>query len=215
MITLSKEAEKYVYYRESNPDLVILHGDCLEILPLLPKVDLVVTDPPYGLGKKMQGGTWGKADKYSEMWAWDKLPDESVIFHLASMNQAIIWGGNYFKLPPSRCWLVWDKQNAVCTCADAELAWTNFDMPVKRLSHPVRRHNYDHPTEKPLRLIKWSIQQCKYWDVANTILDPFLGSGTTLVACKELNRNGIGIEISEKYCEIAKKRLCATTKSLF
>ena len=218
MINLSKEVEKYVYYQESNPDLVVLHGDCLEIMPLLPKVDLVVTDPPYGHGDKWSGGTWASNPIYDDAFLWDKDPISLDLLTMAiSLSKnSIIWGGNYYQLPPSRCWLAWIKNQRMSTLADMELAWTNFDAPSKiweELRNPDGKRN--HPTQKPISLIKWSIMQCKYWDIPITIFDPFLGSGTTLIACKELNRCGIGIEISEKYCEIAKRRLLNTPRPLF
>lgn len=190
------------YYDDGN-GIVIYHGDCRGILPHLPKVDLVLTDPPYGIGERMQGGTWGAASKYEDFRKWDIAPDKYFWEQLIAKN-FIIWGGNYFPLKPSRCWLVWDKQNAVRTMSDCELAWTNFDRPTKRLSWPVGIHEHGHPTEKPLQLIKWCIEQA---NDSLTILDPFMGSGTTLRAAKDLGRKCIGIEIEEKYCEIAVKRL--------
>ena len=191
------------YYQDEATTLYC--ADCRDILPLLPKVDLVLTDPPYGLGNRMQGGTWGAASKYATLREWDKRPSNETIIALASISRSIIWGGNYFALPPSRCWLVWDKQNAVPTMADCELAWSNLDRPTKRFSWPVGTHNYGHPTEKPLELMTWCIKLAG--ESVDLILDPFAGSGTTLVAAKQLGRKAIGIEISEKYCEIAKKRL--------
>jgi DNA modification methylase len=191
------------YYEQDG--ITIYHGDCREILPELPKVDLVLTDPPYGIGKKMSGGTWGKADKYAEMREWDKPLEQSFARSLCFLAPiVIIWGGNYYEFPPSRCWFVWDKQNAVHTVADCELAWTNLERPVKRFSGPVGVHDTGHPTQKPIKLIQWCLRQA---EEARMILDPFMGSGTTLVAAKHLHRQAIGIEIEEKYCEIAAKRL--------
>jgi DNA modification methylase len=225
-----KKLEDYLYYEEKNPDLKIYCGDCLEILPLLPKVDLVVTDPPYGIGYDKQqnkmaksgrisnGGKWKQYDETD----WDKsVPSDEVIsLVISKAKDSIIWGGNYFNLPAKSKWLIWNKvQRSFMT--DGEMAWTTFKGQVS-IFDMARTDAYinsgmkkEHPTQKPIELIRWSIQQCKYWDKALSILDPFMGSGTTLVACKELNRNGIGIEISEKYCAIAKQRLKATTKSLF
>src|SRR3990167_7937610 len=132
---------------------------------------------------------------------------------LASKEQ-IIFGGNFFELPPSRCWLVWDKQNGDNNFADCELAWTSFDQPIRIKRHmwngmlrKGKEYRYSHPTQKPLEVIKWAIQQCKYWDIPLTILDPFGGSGTTAVACKEMKKDCVLIEINEKYCQIAKTRL--------
>lgn len=191
------------YYQDSA--CTIYHGDCREIIPHLPKVDLVLTDPPYGLGDRMSGGTWGSAAKYADLRAWDVAPGADLLLSIVAKGRsAIVWGGNYFCLSPARCWLVWDKQNAVPTMADCELAWTNLDRPTKRLSLPVGIHVCGHPTEKPLPLFLWSI------GIAGgdgQIIDPFMGSGTTLRAAKDLGRKAIGIEIEERYCEIAAKRL--------
>lgn len=191
-------------YYDDGKGIVIYHGDCREILPHLPRVDLVLTDPPYGIGERMQGGTWGAAAKYADFRRWDIAPSPGFLSDLADSQQAIVWGGNYFALPGSRCWLVWDKRNAVPTMADCELAWTNLDKPSKRFSWGVGVHNFGHPTEKPLELMTWCIMQCVN---ASTILDPFAVSGTTLRAAKDLGRQCIGIEIEERYCEIAARRL--------
>ena len=221
----------YLYYHEDNPSIDIYCGDCLEIMPLLPKVDLVVTDPPYGIGIAKNGKTGGSegSDRnvYSKQYEkvnWDSQIPSAEIFKqimLASKDQ-IIFGGNYFVeyLKNSPCWLVWHKKETDrSNFADCELAWTSFKTAVRLFQYGwvgldrINNSKDDgllHPTQKPVVLIKWAIQQCKYWDTPISILDPFLGSGTTLVACKELKRNGIGIEINEKYCEIAKKRLLNT-----
>lgn len=190
-----------------NPEVIgnatLYLGDCLEILPTLSKVDAVVTDPPYGLGDKMQGGTWGAKEKYSDLRAWDQKAPQNIIDYLCAMSvPSIIWGGNYFRVPPSRCWLSWSKINSVPTMAAIELAWTNFDRPAKEIRLPVGRHNEGHPTEKPIRLMDWCVSM-----QAGTILDPFMGSGTTGVACMNLGRKFIGIEIEPKYFDIACERI--------
>ena len=190
------------YYEEAG--ITIYHGDCREILPTLPKVDLVLTDPPYGLGKKMQGGTWGAQDHNSGFLVWD-LEAPHWFPPLISGLDSIIWGGNYLPLPPSRCWLIWNKINAVPTMADFEMAWTNLDKPSKRIDLPVGRVEYGHPTQKPLRLITWCLSQAP--ETVHTVLDPFMGSGTTLVACKQAGLICTGIELEERYCEIAANRL--------
>jgi site-specific DNA-methyltransferase (adenine-specific) len=190
------------YYSEDG--IEIYHGDCREVLPLIAAVDLVLTDPPYGIGDKMQGGTWGAAEKYADFRAWDKAPNPDLLTAIiAKAPVAIVWGGNYFPLPPSRGWLAWDKQNAVRTMSDVELAWTNQDRPAKRFSHPVAVHRYGHPSEKPLPLFLWCLGQFP----GESVLDPFMGSGTTLEAAKVSGRTAIGIETNERYCEIAAKRL--------
>ena len=188
---------------EIGPHVLYL-GDCREILPTL-TADAVVTDPPYGLGDKMQGGTWGKADKYADMWDWDKAaPIETVAEIVALDLPSIVWGGNYFRVPPSRCWLSWSKLNAVETTAAIELAWTSLDRPSKEWRGPVGVHSTGHPTQKPEPLMRWCLG---FLPDAQTILDPFMGSGTTGVACAKLGRKFIGVEIHEPYFRIACRRI--------
>ena len=185
---------------------IIYCGDCRDILPHLPQVDLVLTDPPYGHGDKWAGGTWAANPIYAEAFKWDANPvNYELLCQIIERANAIIWGGNYYPLPPSRCWLAWEKKEKMGTLADFELAWTSFDRPsklFKKNRNPDGKRN--HPTQKPLALFKWCINFAKNGDI---ILDPFLGSGTTAVAAKELGRKFIGIEISEEYCAIAVKRL--------
>jgi site-specific DNA-methyltransferase (adenine-specific)/modification methylase len=180
-------------------------GDCREVLPMLGKVDAVVTDPPYGIGDRMSGGTWGAATKYEGMRAWDQVaPQDAVLGVVAICREAIVWGGNYFSLPPSRCWLSWSKMNAVPTMAALELAWTNLDRPAKEFRLPVGVHDTGHPTQKPLPLMAWCLG---FLPDAHTILDPFIGSGTTGVACVQLGRKFIGIELDPGYFDIACRRI--------
>ena len=179
-------------------------GDCREILPALPRVDACITDPPYGLAQKLQGGSWGKKfdGKYTD---WDaKAPDD---FFIPRDLPAIVWDGNYMALPPSRCWLVWYKRDAVRTMADCELAWTNFDANARVFDWTIAATNAErvgHPTQKPIALMEWCIAQAGN---PQTILDPFMGSGTTGVACMNLGRSFIGIERERKYFDIACRRI--------
>ena len=191
------------FREERIGDCRLILGDCREVMPLLGKVDAVVTDPPYGLGKRMQGGTWGAKDDNSGFLKWDlETPDWFV--EAIKGKPSIVWGGNYLPFPPSRCWLIWNKVNAVPTMADFEQAWTNFDRPSKRMDLPVGRVEFGHPTQKPLALMEWCLG---FLPNAETILDPFMGSGTTLVACAKLGRKGIGIECDAEYFDIACKRV--------
>ena len=198
------------YYQDSA--VTIYNADCREILPFFPdkSFDLVLTDPPYGLNTKMNGGSWGNTAKNPDEFCWDYLNPE-VVLGLVKMT-AIIWGGNYYNLPPTRCWLSWVKTQRMPSVADFELAWTNLDKPSKLWiedRNPDR--NRQHPTQKPISLFKWCIEQV---DQSNLILDPFLGSGTTAVAAKILGRKCVGIEISEKYCEIAARRCSQSVMQL-
>ncbi len=187
--------------RIGNQTLIL--GDCLAVMPTLGRFDAVVTDPPYGLGKRMQGGTWGAKDHNSGFLKWD-LSAPGWLPEAIGQTPAIVWGGNYLPFPPSRCWLMWNKVNAVPTMADFEQAWTNLDRPSKRMDLPVGRVEYGHPTQKPLALMEWCLG---FLPDAKTILDPFMGSGTTLVACQRMGRAGTGIEIDPDYFEIACRRV--------
>lgn len=189
------------YYEEAG--ITIYHGDCREILPALPKVDLVLTDPPYGIGIA--------ANPVRQKFAkqdWDAIVPsaETVNAVLASGTTAIIWGGNYFDLPPSKCFLVWDKcQPEEFSLAMCEQAWTNINKPAKLFQLRVTSYVKEHPTEKPVPLMTWCIKQVPL--APATVLDPFMGSGTTLVACKQAGLQCTGIEREERYCEIAANRL--------
>jgi DNA modification methylase len=221
------------YYETKNG--VLYHGDCLEIMPQLEPVDLVLTDPPYGInydgnttiyGKGGKSNTFKNKTQRHKKAGWDKNIPSKAIFDLmfnVSKNQ-IIWGGNYFTdyLPSSRGWIYWDKKVSNPnnkTHSDGELAWTSYNKRLIKYTVDwigFGRINSGeknlHPTQKPLTLfIKILID---YSDKTNITLDPFLGSGTTAVACEELNRKWIGIEISEEYCEIAAKRIERETKQL-
>ena len=193
--------------------ITIYCGDCREILPSLEKVDLLLTDPPYGLGEKLRGGKTGMMGGcFNDMvdLGWDVRPRPEVIrMMINAANDYVIWGGNYFceSLHGAQCVLVWDKMNGTNPMADCEIAMTSFSKGARMFS----RHHFSngcrgksHPTQKPLPVMQWCLALVPD---AVTILDPFMGSGTTLVAAKLEGRKAIGIEISEKYCEIAAERL--------
>ena len=170
-------------------------------------VDLVLTDPPYGLNKKMQGGTWGVSYSHGDMMEWDYLVKQKDMDRAVNKGKnAIVWGGNHYTMPASRCWLVWEKPQ-IPTLSDCELAWTTFDKPAKSFRNNRISKVNGHPTEKPLALMLWCIE--KYSEPDDLILDPFCGSGTTCVAAKLLGRDYIGIDISGEYCELARQRLRA------
>jgi DNA modification methylase len=192
--------------------ITIYHADCREVLPTLAdgSVDLVLTDPPYGIASVWKGG-WGRGWSNARLQSvqrnkWDAKPpdDELMALVLSKGKEAVIWGGNYFRLPPSRGWLVWNKPERNFSLAEAELAWTSRDMVIRVFDYRRSDSGRQHPTQKPLALMKWCLA---LFPDAQMILDPFMGSGTTLRAAKDLGRRAIGIEIEEKYCEIAAKRL--------
>ena len=187
----------------------IICGDCLEVMRDWPDkcVDLVLTDPPYGLNKKMQGGTWGVAYRHGDMIKWDYVVQQKDIETVITKGKnAIVWGANNYTMPPSRCWLVWEKPYFP-TMSDNELAWTSFDRPSKSYGNNRIGNVNGHPTEKPLPLMVWCVEN--YSNPNDIIFDPFCGSGTTCVAAKMLGRQYIGIDISPEYCKIAGERLKA------
>lgn len=196
---------------ETIGDATLYLGDCLEILPTLGKVDAVVTDPPYGIADKWKGGFsakhgWGKAKVEATLRnEWDGRPLDAGALRaiLETAPKHIIWGGNYFCLPPSRCWLVWNKPERGFSLAEAELAWTSFDAVVRVFDAPRSEPDREHPTQKPVALMEWSVQRTG----AGVICDPFMGSGTTGVACAKLGRKFIGIEIEPRYFDIACRRI--------
>jgi len=193
-------------------------GDCREILPTLGKVDAVVTDPPYGIGRdgmsdsRYNGKPNGKGRKGYEFLGWDSgAPDQEVFdLILGAAPVHIIWGGNYFsdKLPPAMKWLVWDKGQRIQQ-SDGELAWTSIGGALRIGTfgrHLLHLDNAVHPTQKPVDLMKWCLTLAPE---TKTILDPFMGSGTTGVACAKIGRHFIGIEREPKYFDIACKRIQA------
>ena len=179
----------------------LYHGDCREVLPLLPPVDLVLTDPPYGI--YACGGKWGKKADLQ----WDKEAADNEDQLLAAGTVQIIWGGNYLVLPPSRGWLAWRKPDRVPSAADFELAWTSMDMNARLIDQTIAATNAErvgHPTQKPLRVMEWSLSFCPE---AQTVCDPYMGSGTTGVACARMGLQFVGIERERKYFDIACERI--------
>jgi site-specific DNA-methyltransferase (adenine-specific) len=212
------------YFEEDG--ITIYHGDCRDVLP--GKVgDALVTDPPYGMNDKIDRSTrvgqgklhsgvltrpsWGTViygdDEPFDPRPWLKFP------------KVVLFGAVHYspQLPMSRAWLVWDKREGTTSDdgADCDFAWTNLPGPA-RLYHQLWRgvcragnengESLLHPHQKPIGLMKWVLLQCKL-GAAATIVDPYVGSGSTLVAAKSMGLRAIGIEIEEKYCEIAAKRL--------
>jgi len=195
----------------------LYHGDCIYILPLLPKVDLVLTDPPYKVGwdkinkygsnRKARAGIYGK-----QKWDSSKFSKKQFNTIKAKSNNQIIFGANHFSsiLPDSSCWIVWDKDNTG-NYADCELAWTSFNTSVYKIKwrwngmikeKPEKRY---YPTQKPVGLFIKILQ--KYSNQNDTILDCFIGSGTTAIACEQLGRKWIAIDKSLGACQLATKRI--------
>ena len=187
-------------------------GDCRDILPTLPKVDACITDPPYGMAEKLSGngsGRWKKLYDAKGGFAWDQEAPKLVLDLPAFADRVIIWGGNFFALPPSRAWLVWNKIIRNFSTSVCELAWTNLDRPVDAFDYShgqLATEGKQHPTQKPLGLMKWCIEKTGVADGA-LILDPYMGSGTTGVAAVQMGRRFIGIEREPKYFETACRRI--------
>ena len=188
----------------------LIQGNCLAVMPLLGKVDACVTDPPYGIArdylKASKTGEWSTL--YGNQIVWDDAaPFEIVdVAMSAASGVGVVWGGNYFALPPSRGWLIWDKMQAH-TSGHAELAWTSADTPIRSFAYcraQLATEGKQHPTQKPVALMEWCLG---FLPDAQTILDPFMGSGTTGVACVNLGRSFIGIEQDPDYFDICVKRI--------
>ena len=194
------------YYQDDA--CTIYHGDCREILPTLGRFDLLLTDPPYGIGQ--DGGaqrTRGSKRKNGPKLGWDSSRPSGDMFDAMfdATSSQVIWGGNYFAdmLPASRGWLYWEKLMGG-DFSDGELAWTSRDAVLKQFKKAKQTSERLHPTQKPLAVIRWC---ASFFPDAKTVLDPFMGSGTTLVAAKLEGRRAVGIELEERYCEIAANRL--------
>ena len=187
-------------------------GDCREVLPTLAPVDLILTDPPYGIAVcGNEGGVTSlkSGSKDYGKQELDNQPPERWVVELmrAKGKDCIIWGGNYFELPPTKCFLVWDKGQRDFSLADGEMAWTTLDKAARFLTISRGELNTDgreHPTQKPVRLMEWCLGHVPK---AQTVCDPYMGSGTTGVACARMGLQFIGIERETKYFEIACERI--------
>jgi len=207
------------YYADDS--VVIYNADCRHVLPFLGRFDLLLTDPPYGINENRtkqasrQGHGLASQRDYGD-YDWDAKPPKRWLLDMATelAKDSILWGGNYFGLPSATCWLVWDKDNGSTDFADCELAWATMQKAVRKFRWKWqgmlqeragdKKEHRVHPTQKPLPLMKWCLGLVPE---AKTILDPFMGSGTTIVASKHEGRKAVGIEISEQYCEAAVRRL--------
>ncbi len=206
-------------------EITLIHGDCVEEMKKMPdkSVDLVLTDPPYGIGMDGSKETIKKGVQIRKAYdfkGWDNATPPKEYFEeifRVSKNQ-VICGANYFcnYLPSGhKGWVIWDKGQRDLTMSDCEIIFSSFQSLTKIYTiHRAKlwAEKPKHPTQKPIILIKYLLQQ--FSEKNQTILDPFMGSGTTGVACKELNRKFIGIEINKDYYEIAKKRISNTQRSM-
>lgn len=211
------------YYQDDH--VTIYHGDSRDILPSL-EYDVIVSDPPYGIN----AATKNKSNQRSSLWDANDYPavhgDDKPFDPAWLLNgrPAVLFGANHYasRLPDSASWIVWDKLNGLstdkrtigfCDQADVELAWTNVGGPARLISHRwigmLKESEQDdrrlHPTQKPV--VVMSIIISNYTKSTDIIADPYMGSGSTLRAAKDLGRKAIGIEIDERYCEIAARRM--------
>jgi len=209
-------------------DATLYLADCREVLPTLSGVDAVLTDPPWGAGTKCNSQRfvstsqpWWQNEDRTKVRAHSEIEGDKAPFDPRPFvrPQTIIWGANWFagQLPVSGGWLVWDKRRGAEDMAangwplgEGELAWTNVRGGVRifrnlwsGLLRSSEKGEFYHPTQKPVDLMEWCLQFIK----SDTILDPFMGSGTTGVACARLGRRFIGIEIEPRYFDIACRRI--------
>lgn len=209
------------YYDEDG--ITIYHADCLEILPDIDPadIDLLLTDPPYGIGlstfyhdngRSTQGGRHAWPAKNHPPVVGDESSFDPS--HLLRFGKAVLFGANHFadKLPTSSSWIVWNRLSGANDGADAELAWSNLGGTVRMFSHMWTGYRRDseigfhvHPTQKPVALMEWILD--RWTEPGDLILDPYMGSGPVAKACHLMGRRYIGVEIEERYCEIAVQRL--------
>lgn len=208
-------------YYDDGRGITIYHGDCRDILPTLAaeSVDLVLTDPPYGVSNDNRRHRAAHDRGRNRDWQMIHGDDEPFSpSHLMRFRRLVLFGANHYadKLPPSPSWIVWDKRDGAApdSNADAELAWTNLGGALRMYRQCWRgfaRAGSDgqgphlHPTQKPVALMEWIID--RWTQPGDLILDPYMGSGPIPRACKNLGRRCIAIEIEERYCEIAARRL--------
>ena len=205
-------------------EVKLILGDCLDVMKTMPdkSVDAVITDPPYGVGRDKGfegfegfGGFGTPIARIRYKGDWDKARPDKVYFDeiIRISEMALVFGGNYFAdyLPVGNHWVVWDKRQTMPTFGDCELVWTNVKRnSVKWITREWngllgKEESREHATQKPLKIMRWLIEN--YTDEGDTVIDPFMGSGTTGVACIEYDRNFIGIEIDETYYKIAERRI--------
>jgi site-specific DNA-methyltransferase (adenine-specific) len=188
-------------------------GDCREIAPTLERPAAVISDPPYGIGFAAQPTKWQRrAGKAPE--AWDDAPDAFVEGLPQAADVVALWGGNYYRLPPSRGWLAWRKPDAPPSMASFEMCWTNRDQNAREIVQSISATNAErvgHPTQKPIAVMRFTIDAVRV-PPGGVILDPYMGSGSTGVAAVEMRHPFVGIEIEERYFSIACRRIEAAQR---
>ena len=198
-------------YTSSCGRVTLYHGDCREVIGFV-KADAIITDPPYGGGyaadplpvMKREGRTMNHAPQ-----KWDDQPSEHVMALPSLAPIVVIWGGNYYALPPRRGWLLWQKPDRPPSMADAEMAWVSRDMNTRIFPWSIAATNAErvgHPTQKPVRVMSWCMEQAKVPEGA-TVFDPFTGSGSTAIACIRTGRPFIGVERDPDHFNTAVERI--------
>ncbi len=198
-------------------NIQLFNQDCLLAMKEMPDkaFDLAIVDPPYGIDISQDLHKRGQSCRKNGYRAWEdkdwdsKVPDDFYFQELMRVSKSqIIWGGNYFKLPPSRCWIMWDKGQRDFSFADGELAWTSFDKSIRIFDFArgkLLQQNKIHPTEKPFDLYRWILKN--YAPPQAKILDTHLGSGSIAIACYDMGFDLTGYEIDQDYYNAAVKRL--------
>jgi hypothetical protein len=193
------------------PGCVLYRADCWDVIGDV-AADAIITDPPYGGSyasdplpvMKREGRVVNHKPQ-----TWDEKPDEDVMTLPSLAPVVVIWGGNYYALPPRRGWLVWQKPDRPPSMADAEMAWVSRDMNTRIIPWTIAATNTErvgHPTQKPVRVMSWSMEQAKVPEGA-TVLDPFMGSGSTAIACIRTGRPFIGVERDPDHFNTAVERI--------
>ena len=195
---------------DSKPISEVLNVDCLEYMRSLPDkhFDLCIAYPPYGLDKKSSMGgpkLQNRAFSKGAIHDWDTRPDEEVFEEMMRVSKhQIIWGGNYFPLPPTRCFVCWDKVQPWSNFSQCEMAWTSFDYPAKMFRFDNRTGKKIHPTQKPIELYSYILKT--FAKQGDKIFDPFLGSGSSRIAAYKMGFDFVGCEIDEEYFRLSDKR---------
>lgn len=194
------------YYEDGT--ITIYHGDSREIVHYLDSFDLLLTDPPYGIGFAKQP-TRGQRLAGMKPKEWDDsvIGIDFINIAISKAVKSVIWGGNYYHLPASRCVLSWFKPDSPPSMGNVEYAWTNLDQNSRAISHSISATNKErlgHPTQKPLRVMSFSLKQA---GVIASVLDPFMGSGTVARACKDNGIKCVSIDLDERYCEMSAIRM--------
>lgn len=207
------------FRREVIGDAALILGDCREALETVGRVDAVVTDPPYGIGEsatrnrtrnRTRNNVAMATDYGDDDWDQEPCPPDVLAWMRDNSRWQIIFGGNYFPLPPTPCWLIWDKENTG-DFADAEMAWTNLPKAIRLkrwMWNGMLRKGQEprfHLTQKPLGVMEWCLSHLP--PDAQLVADPFMGSGTTGVACVKAGLKFIGIEREPRHFDTACRRI--------